>query len=111
MWNSDDNHLLETDNESCGMQTTHNSPVNYRLPDCGAVANCLYISDPASNKYSITQRISAWALNEIRVPKAYFKIVGNLTPIASSVTTDLQKFTPQTRSYTTHYGQWNVYPL
>ena len=69
-WNSDDNHLLETDNESCGMQTTHNSPENCCLPVCGAVANCLYISDPASNKYSITQRISAWALNEVRVPKA-----------------------------------------
>jgi len=65
MWNSDDNHLLETDNESCGMQTTYNSPVNCRLPDCGAVANCLYISDPASNKYSITQRISAWDFNEV----------------------------------------------
>ena len=42
-WNSDDNHLLETDNESCGMQTTYNSPVNCRLPDCGAVANCIYL--------------------------------------------------------------------
>jgi len=75
MWNSDDNHLLETNNESCSMQTTHNSPVHCRLPDCGAVANCLYISDPASKKYGITQRISAWALNEVRVPKASISIL------------------------------------